>query len=391
MSDSIYLDFNASTPLDPLVAGAMTRYLTESFGNPSSLHWAGVPARDAIESSRAKVASLLNCDPTEIIFTSGGTESNNYALKGLYFACLNRGAPFHVITSQIEHPSILEPIRFLERLGSEVTRLRVDRHGIVSPDDVRKAIRPNTSLVSIMHANNEVGTIQPIAEIAAIAHSHGIVVHSDAAQTVGKIEVDVEAMGVDLLSIAGHKLYGPKGVGALYVREGIQLEPLLHGAAHEAERRAGTENILAIVGLGAACELAHKWIEHPELIELRDFFWQSLQSRFGERVVLNGHPVLRLPNTLNVSFSGNVGNEILARLPHVAASTGSACHAGSSQISPVLSAMGVSRELGLGSVRFSLGRATTVKEIKDVLDALQTLYAFDHLQTGTESTYGEMN
>ena len=246
MSDCIYLDFNASTPLDPLVAGAMTRYLTESFGNPSSLHWAGVPARDAIESSRAKVASLLNCDPTEIIFTSGGTESNNYALKGSYFACLNRGAPFHVITSQIEHLSILEPIRFLERLGSEVTRLRVDRHGIVSPDDVRKAIRPNTSFVSIMHANNEVGTIQPIAEIAAIAHSHGIVVHSDAAQTVGKIEVDVEAMGV-------------------------------------------------------------------------------------------------------------------------------------------------SYELGLGSVRFSLGRATTVKEIKDVLDALQTLYAFDRLQTGTESTYGEVN
>lgn len=370
MNERIYLDFNASTPVDPGVAAAMSPFLTETYGNPSSLHWAGLPARDAVETARSQVASLLACDATEVIFTSGGTEANNQAIKGLFFARRPSGSSFHMITSRIEHPAVLEPCRFLESQGAEVTRLPVDGRGLVAPDDVRRAIRPHTALISIMHANNEVGTIQPLETIAAIAREHGIPCHSDAAQTVGKIPVDVESLGLDLLSVAGHKLYGPKGVGVLYVREGLELEPLLHGAGHEAGRRAGTENILEIIGLGAACELAESWVDDSTVVELRDHFWQMLRAHFGDEVVLNGHPEQRLPNTLNVSFRGHVGSELLARMPNISASTGSACHAGAAQISPVLEAMAVPRDVGLGTVRFSLGRSTTRAEIDCVIDTL---------------------
>ena len=370
MTSHIYLDYNATTPLAEEVAAEMSRFLSEPFGNPSSLHWAGLPARDAVEKARSQVAALLSCDATEVVFTSGGTEANNQVIKGLFFRNRASDHPFHVITSCIEHPAVLEPCSFLERCGAEVIRLPVDRHGLVDPADVRRAIRPGTALVSIMHANNEVGTIQPLLEIAAIAHQYGVLVHTDAAQTVGKIAVDVESLGVDFLSVAGHKLYGPKGVGALYIREGFEIEPLLHGAGHEAGRRAGTENILEIVGLGAACELALEWIDDGSIAELRNHLWRSLEASLGNRVVLNGHPTRRLPNTLNVSFRGNSGGDLLAAMPNVAASTGSACHAGSMHISPVLAAMGVPHEVALGAVRFSLGRETTRQNIQQVIELL---------------------
>jgi cysteine desulfurase len=368
MNERIYLDYNATAPVAPEVAAAMSPFLAGTGGNPSSLHWAGLPARDAVEHARSQVAALLCCDATEVVFTSGGTEANNQAIKGLFFASPRR--PFHIVTSHIEHPAVLEPCQFLERLGAEVTRLPVDRYGLVDPDDVRRAIRPATALITIMHANNEVGTIQPIGEIAAIARDHGVLCHTDAAQTVGKIPVDVESLGVDLLTVAGHKLYGPKGVGALFMREGLDIEPLLHGAGHEAGRRAGTENVLEIVGLGAACELAQRWIDDTHLPTLRDEFWRTLQARFGDQVVLNGHPERRLPNTLNVGFRGETGGEILAAMPGVAASTGSACHAGSMHVSPVLAAMGVPDDVAHGAVRFSLGRETTPAEMEAVVQLL---------------------
>lgn len=370
MNERIYLDYNATAPVAPEVVAAMSPFLVNAQGNPSSLHWAGLPARDAVEEARSQVAALLCCDATEVVFTSGGTEANNQAIKGVFFARRAGRAPFHIVTSRIEHPAVLEPCAFLQGLGAEVTQIPVDRHGMVDPDDVRRAIRPHTALISVMHANNEVGTIQPISEVAAIARERGVLCHTDAAQTVGKIPVDVESMGVDLLSVAGHKLYGPKGVGALFVREGLELEPLLHGAGHEAGRRAGTENVLEIVGLGAACELAQRWIDDAQVVALRDGFWRALQDRFGDRVVLNGHPERRLPNTLNVGFRGRIGGAILAGIPNVAASTGAACHTGSMHVSPVLAAMGVSDEVAFGAVRFSLGRDTTRGEIDAVVEML---------------------
>ena len=377
MNRQIYLDYNASTPLAPEVAEAMRPFLSVAYGNPSSLHWAGSPARDAVEKARSQVAALLCCDATEVIFTSGGTEANNYAIKGAFFSAKDRGAPFHIITSCIEHPAVLEPCRFLQALGAEITLLRVDRFGVVDPDDVRRAIRPHTRLITIMHANNEVGTIQPIGSIAAIARDHGIPFHTDAAQSAGKVSVDVESLSVDLLSIAGHKLYGPKGVGVLFVREGVPLEPLLHGAGHESGRRAGTENILEIVGLGAACEVADECVDRGMVRQLRDEFWERLRDEFGDRIVLNGHPVDRLPNTLNVSFLDHAGYDVLAQLPSIAASTGSACHAGAATMSPVLAAMGASFEVGRGAVRFSLGRITTGDDINAAIDLLAGIQRTD--------------
>jgi cysteine desulfurase len=364
----IYLDFNASTPPAPEVADAMLPFLSDSFGNPSSAHWAGKPAKQAVEKARTQVAALLGCRPGEIIFTSGGSEANNHALKGVFFA--SGGAGAHIITTQIEHPAIHAPCRFLERLGATVTYLPVDRLGRVDPDDVQQAIRPATVLISVMHANNEVGTIQPIAEIARIARERGILFHTDAAQAVGKIPADVGGLGVDLLSVAGHKLYGPKGVGALFIRDGVRIEPIIHGAGHEGGRRAGTENVLLDVGLGAACEVAQSWIASPRTTELRDLFWDLLEIKFGDRIVLNGHPTERLPNTMNVSFVGRIASEILDRLEGVAASTGSACHSGSVELSPVLKAMGVPPEVGMGAIRFSLGRTTTRQEIEEVVGRL---------------------
>jgi cysteine desulfurase len=369
----IYLDFNASTPVAPEVAAAMQAVLDAPFGNPSSDQWAGKPAREAVEKGRAQVAALLGCDAGEVVFTSGGSEANNHALKRIFFA--KATVHPHIITTQVEHPAIINPCRFLERLGAKVTYLPVDVLGRVDPEDLRRAVTPATILISVMHANNEVGTIQPIAEISHIAREHGIVFHTDAAQSVGKIPTKVRDLGVDLLSVAGHKLYGPKGVGALYVRAGIQLEPLIHGAGHESGRRAGTESVLLDIGLGAACELAESWIGRRSIQELRDLFWHRLTEEFDDNVVLNGHPTDRLPNTLSVSFPSKVGTEILHGLDGVAASTGSACHAGSVELSPVLKAMRVPPETGMGAVRFSLGRTTTEEEIEAVVKNLKAVLA----------------
>jgi len=338
-SKPIYLDFNGSTPLDPEVAEAMRPFLSQHFGNPSSHHWAGEPAKEAVEHARRQVADLFRCIPHEIVFTSGGSESNNHAIKGVFFALREKGN--HIITSQIEHPAILNPCKFLEKLGAELTCIGVDQYGMVNPEDIRKAITHKTILITVMHANNEVGTLQPVKEISKIAREHGIIFHTDAAQSVGKIDTKVNDLGADLLSVAGHKLYAPKGVGALYMREGTPIEPLIHGAGHECGRRAGTENVLLIVGLGKACEIAKQYLDDSKIRDLRDRFWKLLQENFGSRIALNGHPSLRLPNTLNVSFVGMVGEEILSQLDGVAASTGAACHSGSVELSPVLRAMGV--------------------------------------------------
>ena len=364
----IYLDYNASTPIDPAVASAMQPFLRGAFGNPSSGHWASTPAKAALDRARSEVAALIGAAPDEIVFTSGGSEANNLAIKGTFFAPNRRGA--HIITSTIEHPAVLAPCRFLERLGASVTYVPVDRAGRVDPEDVRRAITPQTILISVMHANNEVGTIQPIEEIGIMAREHGIRFHSDAAQSVGKISTNVNELSVDLLSIAGHKLYAPKGVGALYVRGGVELEPLIHGAGHELGRRAGTESALLAVGLGAASALGQDLAPMDRVRALRDGFWQALQDRFGDRVVLNGHATHRLPNTLNVSFVGKIGADILGQLSDVAASTGSACHSGRIELAPVLAAMGVPEKIGMGAIRFSLGRMTTSDEIDQVVERL---------------------
>jgi cysteine desulfurase len=368
-AQKIYLDFNASTPIAPEVAEAMKPFLSQHFGNPSSQHWAGIPAKEAVEHARQQVAELLECSPGEIVFTSGGSESNNHAIKGVFFTLREKGS--HIITTQIEHPAVINPCRFLETLGAEVTFVPVDRYGKVDPQDIQKAITPKTILITVMHANNEVGTIQPIEEISKIARERGIVFHTDAAQSVGKIVTKVDDLRVDLLSIAGHKVYAPKGIGALYIRKGTPIEPLIHGASHESGRRAGTENVLLIVGLGKACEVAKTYLGDDRICTMRDRFWKLLQDNFGEKVVLNGHPLHRLPNTLNVSFVGKAGGEILSRLDGVAASTGAACHSGSVELSPVLKAMGISPEVGMGAIRFSLGRTTTVQELERVVDLLK--------------------
>jgi len=362
----IYLDFNASTPLAPEVVEAMRPFLTEHFGNPSSHHWAGTPAKAALERARAQVAALLGCEPDEVTFTSGGSESNNHALKGVFFANRERGD--HLVTSAVEHPAVLQPLRFLETLGAKVTIVPVDRAGRVDPEDVRKAITRRTILVSIMHANNEVGTVQPIAEIAAVTRAAGVLLHTDAAQSVGKNSTHVRELGVDLLSVAGHKLYAPKGIGVLFIRRGTSIDSFVHGAGHERGRRAGTENVLLAVGLGAACDLATRWTGMPTVRALRDRFEQVLKERLGDRVTVNGAGAERLPNTSNVNFVGQVGAAVLARVPGLAASTGSACHADSVQLSPVLAAMGVPMHEGMGAVRFSLGRTTTWKELERVLE-----------------------
>jgi cysteine desulfurase len=364
----IYLDFNASTPVAPEVAEMMRPLLEAHYGNPSSGHWASVPAKARLEEARGEVAALLGCAAEEIVFTSGGSEASNLAIKGVFFAARERGS--HIITTRVEHPATLEACRFLERLGASITYVPVDRTGMVNPESVRAAITPRTILVTIMHANNEVGTIQPIAEIARIARQQGVLIHTDAAQSLGKIPVNVEELGVDLLTIVGHKFYAPKGVGALYVRSGVVLEPLIHGGGHESGRRSGTESVLMAAALGAACSLAAAQ-DCRAIARMRDRLWDGLKAAFGEHVVLNGHPICRLPNTLNVSFVGKVGGDILSRLPNVAASTGSACHSGRIKLSPVLAAMGVSEEVGMGAIRFSLGRSTTEAEIDAVIDGLR--------------------
>lgn len=368
----IYMDYNASTPIAPEVKEAMMPYLNAAYGNPSSIHWAGRPAREAVEKARRQIAGLLGCNPTEVVFTSGGTEANNHALKGAFYA---KGAAGHIITTAIEHPSIIEPCRFLEGLGVDVTVVPVDSTGMVDPATIESAIRPDTILVTVMHANNEVGTIEPIRDIGDICRAAGVLLHTDAAQSVGKIPTRVDELGVDLLSIAGHKFYGPKGVGALYIRTGTELTSLMHGAGHECGRRAGTENVLLDVGLGAAAMLAQDLTPAKRMRELRDHFWLRLREEFGDQVVLNGNPEHRLPNTLNVSFIGHIGADILAAMPEVAATTGSACHAGSVTMSPVLAAMKIPVGVAAGTLRFSLGRNTTTDDIDFVLNGLINLFS----------------
>ncbi len=367
----IYLDFNASTPIHPAVAASMRAAMEDGYGNPSSRHWAGMPAKELLEASRAQIADLLGCSSPEVVLTSGGSEANNLAIKGSFFAQENRAA--HIVTTQIEHPSVLSPLSFLAREGARITYLPVDSAGLVDPEDLRHALSRDTVLVSIMHANNETGTIQPIEACARIARERGILFHTDAAQSVGKMSTAVDNLGVDLLSVAGHKLYAPKGVGVLYVRSGTRLEPLIHGAAHEVGRRAGTESAILAAALGAACLLARDSGPWEAVRGLRDEFWTNLKESCGERVVRNGDLKRCLPNTLNVSFLGCVGADVLAALDGVAASTGSACHAGRVELSPVLRAMNVPEHIGRGAVRFSLGRETTASELAEVVERLAVI------------------
>lgn len=359
--NQIYLDYNASTPIDPEVLAEMYPYLQGSYGNPSSSHWASASIKEAIWEARIKIAALLNCFPDEVIFTSGGSEANNHALKGVYFALKEKGN--HIITTTVEHPAILNPCSFLERLGAEVTYIKVDETGSISPEDIEAAITERTILITVMHANNEVGTIQPLDKIAEIAKKHGVLFHTDAAQSVGKIPVHVDQLGVDLATVAGHKLYAPKGIGALYVRRGTKIEPHNHGAGHEQGMRAGTENVPYIVALGKAAELAMQTQDNKEMSRLSEYFLERLTIRFGNQIKLNGHPTNRLPNTVNVSFIGLDGIEILNKIPEIAASTGSACHAGMTTISPVLKAMQVDEAAARGAIRFSIGKYTTKDDI----------------------------
>ena len=369
----IYLDYNATTPIDKEVAEAMLPYIYGSYGNPSSTHALGLQAKNAVEKARTQVAAFIHCSADEVIFTSGGSESNNAVIKGVAFPYRNKRK--RIVTSVIEHPAVLKPCRYLEESGFEVKYVSVDEYGIVDMRALEKAIDDETILVTIMHANNETGTLQPVKEIAEICHRRGVLFHTDASQSLGKVPVDVKDLGVDFLAIAGHKLYAPKGIGALYIKKGIEIEPLIHGAGHESGRRAGTENIIFDVALGKACELAQKALEKDGIKALAEYFWRRLREDSGERIKLNGHPEKRLPNTLNVSFLGYDGHDLLSRLEDVAASTGSACHSGLTTISPVLKAMGVTEEAGRDAVRFSLGRYTTKQEIDTVLEKLKKIMA----------------
>ena len=367
--EPIYLDYNATTPIDPQVAEAMLPYIHQQYGNPSSGHPLGVASREAVDKARGQLAALLQCATGEVIFTSGGTESNNHAIKGVAGAYRDKGS--HIITSAVEHPAVLEVCRYLEGKRCEVTYLPVDEYGMVDPQNVEDAIKPNTILISIMHANNEVGTIEPIKAISEIAHRKNVLLHADCAQSVGKIPVSVDELGVDLLSIAGHKVYAPKGIGALYIRDGVQLEKLMHGASHEMGWRAGTENVIEIVGLGRACELiSQNFAEyHQHMRELRDRLQTGIGERFAD-VRINGHPEMRLPNTLSASFRGKEANTMLAAMERVCASAGAACHSDRVEVSSVLEAMAVPMQYAMGTLRFSIGRFTTEDEIDVALDEI---------------------
>lgn len=368
----IYLDYNATTPVDKKVAEAMLPYIYENYGNPSSCYPLGVNAKQAVAQARANVAELLRCSADEIVFTSGGSEANNMVIKGVAHSYRHKGD--HIITSPVEHPAVLNPCKYLESLGYKISYLPINEYGRVDAAELEKLITNRTILVTIMHANNETGTIQPIEELANICRKHKVLFHTDAAQSVGKIPAYVDELGVDFLSIAGHKLYAPKGVGALYIRRGIALEPLVHGGSHETGRRAGTENVIFDVALGEACQIAKESLSHSKTKEFTNYLYENLKALFGERIRLNGDPDKRLPNTLNISFLGYDGAEILGKLGEdVAASTGSACHAGLVSISPVLKAMGVPYETARGAVRLSLGRFTTQDELDQVLDKFKQM------------------
>lgn len=368
----IYLDYNATTPLDPSVAQAMSPYIQRDFGNPSSAHAYGAAAKKAVEQARAQVAEMLGCRLEEVVFTSGGTESNNMAIVGVAHAYRHKGN--HIITSQVEHPAVIEVCRFLEAQGFMVTYLPVDEYGLVDVAKLAEAITPQTILITIMHANNEVGTIEPIAAIAEVARGKGVIVHSDCAQSVGKIPVRVDELGVDLLSIAGHKLYAPKGVGALYIRTGVNLSTFMHGAGQELGRRPGTENVIGIVGLGQACALVNQNLPNyaAQMRATRDRLETELRKRIPQLRV-NGHPERRLPNTASISFLGLEAGTILAELTRVAASAGAACHSDSVEISHVLRAMGVPSDYVLGTVRFSTGRFTTLAEVEEAAEQVASV------------------
>jgi cysteine desulfurase len=372
MNRRVYLDHNASTPVHPEVVQAMLPYFEERFGNPSSVHGFGREARDGVEMARERIAAFLSVSKDEVVFTSGGTESDNFAIKGVAGA-RGRG---HIITSQIEHHAVLRTCQSLEQNGFDVTYLPVDGYGMVDPDDARRAIRPDTILVSVMHANSEAGTIQPVGEIGRITRERGIAFHVDAVQTFGKIPVDPAALGIDLLSFAGHKIYGPKGVAALYVRKGTRMVAVQHGGEHERRRRAGTENVPSIVGLGKAVEIRARDMaeEATRLTRLRDRLWDGTSARIPD-VRLNGHPTARLPGTCNMSFRGVESESIVLGLDlkGIGVSAGSACTSGHVEPSYVLVAMGIPVEWAMGAVRCSLGRATTAEDIDYVVDCLEPL------------------
>ncbi len=403
----IYLDYNATTPIDPAVTEAMLPFLRTDFGNPSSTHAYGPVARKAVETARAQVAALINAEPDEIVFTGGGSEASNLALKGVcqrspktylegkplrsrWLGWFNWGEQyvpgrFTVVTTAVEHPATANAAEYLRCIGVRVHVIPVDRQGLVDPMRVRRAVRWGSgayrnTIVSVMHSNNETGTLMPVAEVGAICRQLGVAFHTDAAQSLGKVPVDVKALNVDLLTIAGHKLYAPKGVGALYVRRGVKLEPLVHGAGQEGGRRAGTENVPYVVGLGKAAELARESLPAAtaRLALLRDRLHAKLSAALGDRLSLNGHPEWRLPNTLNVNFHGQTGPELLARVPGVAASNGAACHETKhgTKFTPsaVLTAMGVPAEVAVGAVRLTVGRWTTEVEVDRAAEALIRAY-----------------
>ena len=371
----IYLDNNATTPVAPEVAEAMRPYLVEDFGNASSVHWYGQRAREAVEKAREQVARLINAPPAEIVFTSGGTESDNAAVFGAVEGARPRtlSGPKHVITTSIEHPAVLYSARAMERRGIHVTFVPVDSAGVVDPAEIESSIRPETLLITVMLANNEIGTLQPVEEIGRLAREHHIAFHTDAVQAVGKVPVDVEALGVDMLSLSAHKIYGPKGVGALYVRKGTRLEPFMHGGHHERDRRPGTENVAGIVGLGTAAELAQRLLaeDSSRLAALRDRLEAGIfEGVDGVRV--NSHPKHRQPNTLNLTFDGIKGESLVMALDleSVACSTGSACASGSVEPSHVLSALGLSSDQARSSIRLSLGRYNTEADVDVALEVI---------------------
>jgi cysteine desulfurase len=374
--DAIYLDYAATTPLDPRVLEAMMPYLTEKFGNPNSIHAFGREARKAVDEAREKIAALLNCRPSELVFTSGGTESDNLALRGVAAAYRQKGN--HIVTTAIEHHAVLHTCRALQDEGFEVTYLPVDEHGLVTPEQVAEAITDRTILISIMHANNEIGTMEPLADIVRVVKEKrpDVLVHTDAVQTVGHIPVDVEALGVDLLSFAAHKFYGPKGVGGLFVRRGVKLVPQLTGGGQERNRRSGTENVAGIVGMAKALEIAVAEMptEIPRLQTLRDDLINGVLAQIPDSR-LNGHPTQRLPHNANFSFLGVEGEALLLQLDlhGIAASSGSACTSGSLEPSHVLLALGLSHEWALGSLRLTLGRFTTRQHLERVLAVLPSI------------------
>lgn len=366
----IYLDYNATTPTDPRVVEAMLPYFTEVYANPSSIHSPGQEARKAVEEAREKLARLLNVDVKEVYFTSGGTEADNIAIKGVAFRQDKRKK---IITSVVEHHAVLTTCEYMAKFGYEVVKIPVDQYGIIDLNFLKDKVDDNTLIVSIMHANNEIGTIEPIAEAARIAHTSGAIFHTDAVQTVGKLPIDIKTMEIDMLSLSGHKFYGPKGVGALIARKGIRFDPLSHGGHHERKKRAGTENVPGIVGLGKACELAKTEMktEEERIKRLRDKLWDGINSRISD-LKLNGHPEKRLANTLNFSVRYVEGESLLLNLDlqGISVSSGSACTSGSLEPSHVLLAMGIPHEIAHGSLRLSLGRFTKEEEIDRVVEVL---------------------